>query len=167
MRLHLFSVCGKEGCAYVKLSGNRYDCDPQSRVTQYTLADGYPLLLFIPLCVLVPPLEVHTLYFYFCYTVIRKLCQCNIELYLRNVDTSLYHHDCALAVSFLCCMLSILCTMTYPVALVEIDVMISPLRIRFVFIFKKYPTPCRRCFVILMLLLLFSLFSPSCVIIFV
>ena len=51
------------------------------------------------------------------------------------MDTSLCHHDCALVVSFLCYMLSILCTMTYPVALVEIDVMISPLRIRFVFFF--------------------------------
>merc|ERR1712161_123208 len=39
--------------------------------------------------------------------------------------------------------------------------MISPLRIRFVFIFKKYPTPCRRCFVVLMLLL-FSLLSRLC-----
>jgi len=43
----------------------------ESRVTQYTLADGYPLLLFIPLCVLVPPLEVDTLYFDFIFLLYR------------------------------------------------------------------------------------------------
>ena len=65
-----------------------------------------------------------------------------------------FHCGFGLLSPFLCCMLSILCTMTYPVALVKIDVMISPLRILF---FLKYPTPCRRCFVVLMLLLLLSL----------
>ena len=54
---------------------------------------------------------------------------------------------------------------TYSVLLMNIGAIISPMRILVLYLFKKYPTPCRWCFVILMLLL--SLYSLRCVIIFV
>jgi len=60
---------------------------------------------------------------------------------------------------FLCCMLSILCTMTYPVTLVLWYYDITIAYPCFVLLLKKYPTPCRRCFVILMLLLLCDSFG--------
>ena len=80
-----------------------------------------------------------------------------------------FHCGFSLLSPFLCCMLSILCTMRYPVALVKMDVLVSPLGILVLnLLFKKYPTPCRQCFVVLMsLLLLLLLFSSRCVIIFV
>jgi len=122
----------------------------ESRVTQYTLADGYPLLLFLPLCVLVPPLEVHTLYFDFIFLLYRYVnCVSVILNYTYVMWTSLciimivllqFHCGFRFAVSILvlhavntCCVLwRILLRWCY-------DIMISPLRILVINFLKSIP----------------------------
>ena len=80
-----------------------------------------------------------------------------------------FHCGFSLLSPFQCYMLSILFTMTCTVALLKIDVIISPLRILVLnLLFKKYLPPCYRYFVVLMsLLLLLLVFFARCVIIFV
>ena len=133
------------------------------------------ITFFVRTCVtLGSPYSIFLFYFIFIPYVncVRVIFNCTYVMWTRPciIMIVLLQSHCGsnLLSPFLCCMLSIMCTITYPVALMKINVMISPMHILVLnLLFKKYPTLYRRCFVGLMSLLLLSWFFSRCVIIFV
>ena len=149
MRLHL--VCGKEGCAYVKLLGNRYDCDlwvPCDSIHPCRWISAFIIHSFVCTCTtLGSPYSIFWFYFFviplyvICVSVILN---CTYVMWTRLCIIIIvllqFHFGFRFAVSILvlhavntCCVLwRILLRWCY-------DIMISPLRILVINFLKSIP----------------------------